>query len=131
MPLKSWPNGGTPPEATGVMVSGGKPSVKLARPAVTPICEATGMVLRLTPVAFQNVLSLVGALSGIGDSCDRHKGSLAESDRIGRLGKPEGVEGDLVDRCEYAGRARQCAGGLQHRELPRLQREAEYVAHRH
>nr|WP_321986127.1 hypothetical protein [uncultured Lichenicoccus sp.] len=44
MPLKSWPNGATPPAERGVMVSGGNPSVRDAAPGVIVICDAVGMV---------------------------------------------------------------------------------------
>jgi hypothetical protein len=44
MPFMSAPYGGTPPEDTGVIVNGGKPSGYEAAPSVIPICEVVGIV---------------------------------------------------------------------------------------
>ncbi|KAG1270365.1 hypothetical protein G6F64_015648 [Rhizopus arrhizus] len=43
------------------MVSGGNPSVKDAKPGVTPICEATGMVF-FAPLFANGTADLLGAL---------------------------------------------------------------------
>jgi hypothetical protein len=48
----SWPNGGTPPPASGVKLLGTKPSLNDAAPLTTPICEATGTVRMYGAPAF-------------------------------------------------------------------------------
>lgn len=46
------PNGGTPPAAIGVKLSGTKPSLNDARPFWMPICEAVGIELTYPAPAF-------------------------------------------------------------------------------
>ncbi|OMQ74425.1 hypothetical protein AQ711_23145 [Burkholderia pseudomallei] len=58
MPFMSRPDGGMPPAAIGVRVSGGKPSTSDAPPGFVPICDASGMVLKAPPAAKANGTSV-------------------------------------------------------------------------